>query len=178
EDPREIAGVEITARGSAVGTGGVVTKVEAAAMAAAAGVPVVLTAAENAANVPAATDVGTWVAPAPRRDAPRTLWPAPAAGMRGQVVVDDGAVRALKTGKPSLLAAGVTGVRGELEAGDPVEIADARGTVIGRGLAAYSATELTERLGLTSAELRTRFGDGHDREVIHRDDLVLTRRPG
>ncbi len=178
EDPREIAGVEITARGSAVGTGGMVTKVEAAAMAAAAGVPVVLTSAENAANVLAAKDVGTWFAPAPRRVATRRLWLAHAAGIRGQVLVDDGAVRALKTGKTSLLAAGVTGVRGEFEAGDPVEIADARGTVIGRGLVAYSATELPERLGLTSAELRTRFGDGHDREVIHRDDLVLTRRPG
>lgn len=178
EDPREIAGVEITARGSAVGTGGMVTKVEAAAMASAAGVPVVLTSAENAARVLAAEDVGTWFDPAPRRVATRRLWLAHAAGTRGQVLVDDGAVRALKTGKTSLLAAGVTGTRGEFEAGDPVEIADARGKVIGRGLVAYSATELPERLGLTSTELRTRFGDGHDREVIHRDDLVLTRRPG
>src|SRR5699024_8050017 len=82
EDPREIAGVEITARGSAVGTGGMVTKVEAAAMAAAAGVPVVLTSAENAANVLAAKDVGTWFAPAPRRVATRRLWLAHAAGIR------------------------------------------------------------------------------------------------
>src|SRR5699024_11273032 len=87
EDPREIAGIEVTARGSAVGTGGMVTKVQAAAMASAAGVPVVLTSAENAANVLAAKDVGTWFAPAPRRVATRRLWLAHAAGTRGQVLV-------------------------------------------------------------------------------------------
>ena len=44
-----------------------------------------------------------------------------------------------------------------------------------RGLVAYSADELPERMGRTSGELRERFGDGNDREVVHRDDLVVTR---
>lgn len=175
-DPGQIAGVEITAGGSAVGTGGMVTKVEAAAMASAAGVPVVLTSAENAAGVLAGKDVGTWFDPAPRRVATRRLWLAHAAGTRGQVVVDDGAVRALTTGKKSLLAAGVVAVRGEFEVGDPVEITDPLGAVIARGLVAYSASELPERMGLTSRELRRKFGEGHDREVVHRDDLVMLKR--
>lgn len=176
EDPREIAGVEITARGSAVGTGGMVTKVQAAAMASAAGVPVVLTSAENAARMLASQDVGTWFAPAPRRVATRRLWLAHAAGIQGQIVVDDGAVQAITVGKKSLLAAGVTAVRGEFEAGDPVEITDLAGNVVGRGLTAYSATEVPERLGLTSEQLREKFGDGHAREVVHRDDLVVFKR--
>lgn len=176
EDPRNIEGVEITARGSAVGTGGMVTKVQAAAMASAAGVPVVLTAAENAGAVLAGEDVGTWFAPAERRVATRRLWLAHAAGVRGQITVDDGAVRALTAGKKSLLAAGVTGVNGEFEAGDPVEIIDPRGKLIGRGLVAYSAAEIPQRLGLTSAELKEKFGEGHAREIVHRDDLVVLKR--
>lgn len=176
EDPRSIEGVEITARGSAVGTGGMVTKVQAAAMASAAGVPVVLTAAENAGAVLAGEDVGTWFAPAERRVATRRLWLAHAAGVRGQITVDDGAVRALTAGKKSLLAAGVTGVSGEFEAGDPVEILGPNGRLIGRGLVAYSAAEIPQRLGLTSAELKEKFGEGHPREIVHRDDLVVLKR--
>lgn len=175
-DPTDITDVEITARGSAVGTGGMVTKVQAAAMASAAGVPVVLTAAENVAQVFAGEDIGTWFASAPQRVGTRRLWLAHAAGIRGQVVIDDGAARAITQGKKSLLAAGVTAVKGDFEAGDPVEITTVSGGVIGRGLVAYSSTELPKRLGLTSAELRQRFGDGHDREVVHRDDLVVFRR--
>lgn len=175
-DPSEIAGVEITARGSAIGTGGMVTKVEAAAMASAAGVPVVLTSAENVGAVLAGEDVGTWFAPGPRRVATRRLWLAHAAGIRGQLIIDDGAVRALRTGKSSLLAAGVTSVSGDFEAGDPVEITDTAGAVIARGLVAYSSQEIPERLGLTSDQLRERFGDGHAREFVHRDDLVVFSR--
>src|SRR5699024_3804780 len=153
DDPREIAGVEITARGSAVGTGGMVTKVHAAAMASAAGVPVVLTSAENAADVLASKDVGTWFDPAPRRVATRRLWLAHAAGIQGQIIVADGAVQAIIVGKKSLLAAGVMAVRVEFEAGDPVEILNLRGDVVARGLTAYSSAEVPERLGLTREQL-------------------------
>ncbi|MPV51191.1 glutamate 5-kinase [Pseudactinotalea sp. HY160] len=174
-DPAEIAGVEITARGSAVGTGGMVTKVEAAAIASAAGVPVVLTSAENAAAALDGADVGTWFAPAPRRVQTRRLWIAHAADVRGRLTLDDGAVRAITAGKKSLLAAGVVAVAGEFEAGDPVELADLTGHVVARGLVAYSSEELPDRLGRTSEQLRAAFGDGHDREVVHRDDLVVLR---
>lgn len=175
-DPHQISGVEVTARGSSVGTGGMVTKVEAAAMASAAGVPVILTSAQNVAKVFAGDDVGTWFASVPKRVGTRRLWLAHAAGIRGQIVVDHGAAKAITEGKKSLLAAGVTSVQGEFESGDPVEITDSSGRVIGRGLVAYSATELPQRLGLTSAQLRQRFGDGHDREVVHRDDLVIFKQ--
>lgn len=172
-NPHQIEGVEITARGSSVGTGGMVTKVQAAAMASGAGIPVLLTAAEKVANALAGKDVGTWFSSAKRRVATRRLWLAHAAGVSGQITIDEGAVRALTAGKKSLLAAGVTDVSGEFEPGDVVEIIDVHGTIIGRGLTAYSAQEIPERLGLTSTQLRQKFGDGHDREVVHRDDLVV-----
>ncbi len=176
EHPDELAGLEVTASGSHVGTGGMLTKVAAATVASGAGVPVVLTRADTLGAALAGEDVGTWFAPAARRATTRRLWLAHAADTRGRVALDAGAVRAITHGKKSLLAAGVTGVEGTFEAGDPVELVGPDGVVVARGLVAYSSDELPERLGRSSEELRRIFGDGHDREVVHRDDLVLTRR--
>lgn len=176
DDVARLADLEITASGSHVGTGGMVTKVDAASIASGAGVPVVLARADALGAALAGEDVGTWFAPAQRRVTSRRLWLAHAADTRGRVVVDAGAVRALTHGKRSLLAAGVTGVEGVFEAGDPIEVAGPDGVVVARGLTSYSSEELPSRLGLTSAALRERFGDGHDREVVHRDDLVVVRR--
>lgn len=173
--PEDLEGLEITEPGSRVGTGGMVTKVEAARIATAAGVPVVLTSAVNVAPALAGEAVGTWFAPTGRRIRSRRLWLAHAANTRGTIYLDDGAVRAITEGKKSLLAAGVTGAEGNFETGDPVELARRDGTVVARGLVAYSAAELPERIGQTSQQLRATFGDGNDREVVHRDDLVPVR---
>jgi glutamate 5-kinase len=174
EDPDDLSDVEITASGSHVGTGGMVTKVDAAAIASGAGVPVVLTRADTLGAALAGEDVGTWFTPASRRVTSRRLWLAHAADTQGRVIVDAGAVRAITHGKRSLLAAGVSGVEGTFEAGDPVEISGPDGVVVARGLVSYSSDEMPARLGLSSDRLRELFGD--DREVVHRDDLVLTRR--
>lgn len=176
EHPDELRELEVTATGSHIGTGGMVTKVAAATIASGAGVPVVLTRSDTLGAALAGEDVGTWFTPAARRATTRRLWLAHAADTRGRVVLDAGAVRAITHGKKSLLAAGVTGVEGTFEAGDPVELVGPDGGVVARGLVAYSSDELPQRLGRSSDELRTLFGDGHAREVVHRDDLVLTRR--
>ncbi|MBK5250381.1 MAG: glutamate 5-kinase, partial [Actinomycetales bacterium] len=175
DGPQDVEGIEVTSGGSTVGTGGMVTKLDAAAIASGSGVPVVLTSAANAAAALAGEDVGTWFSSTGRRIQTRRLWLAHAAHTRGRVVLDDGAVRAITQGKKSLLAAGIVGVEGDFEAGDPVELSGPDGVVVARGLVAYSADELPERMGRTSGELRERFGDGNDREVVHRDDLVVTR---
>ena len=176
-DAGDLDGLEITAPGSRLGTGGMVTKVEAARIATGSGIPVLLTGAEKVAAALDGADVGTWFAPTGRRIRSRRLWLAHAAHTRGRVILDDGAVRAITVGKKSLLAAGVTGVEGDFEVGDPVDLVDTRGVVVARGLVAYSAEELPERMGRTSAQLRDSFGDGNDREVVHRDDLVAVREP-
>ncbi|TDE89700.1 glutamate 5-kinase [Occultella glacieicola] len=175
DSPADLDGIELTAKGSHVGTGGMVTKVEAAQIAVGSGVPVILTSAANAAAALAGDDVGTWFAATGRRIRTRRLWLAHAAHTRGRLIIDEGAVRAVTVGKKSLLAAGLIGVEGTFQAGDPVEIGAADGTVVARGLVAYAAEELPERMGATSAQLRERFGDGNDREVVHRDDLVQVR---
>lgn len=174
--PRDLEGVDVSARGSRVGTGGMVTKLESVAIATASGVPVVLTSAEQAAPALDGADVGTWFAATGRRTSTRLLWLAYAARTHGRLIVDEGAVRAVVDGRKSLLPAGVTAVEGDFEAGDPVEVVGPDGAVVARGLVAYSSQEAPELLGRSTADLRADLGKGWDRELVHRDDMVLVRR--
>lgn len=174
--PRDLEGVDVSARGARVGTGGMVTKLESVAIATASGIPVVLTSAAQVAPALAGEDVGTWFAATGRRASTRLLWLAYAARTHGRLVLDDGAVRAVVERGTSLLPAGVTAVEGEFEAGDPVELVAADGTVVARGLVGYSSQEAPALLGRTTQDLRADLGEGYDRELVHRDDLVLTRR--
>lgn len=171
--PEDLAGLRISARGGAVGSGGMVSKVDSATIASGAGIPVVVTSAENAGAVLAGKDVGTWFEPAARRTNARRLWLAHAAHTTGSVTVDAGAAHAITAGKKSLLAAGVESVTGDFDAGEPIEVVGPSGRVVARGLAAYSAAELPGRLGRTSVELRAEFGADGARAVVHRDDLVV-----
>ena len=174
--PADLDGIEVAGRGSAVGTGGMVTKLESVAIATQSGIPVVLTSAERAAAALAGEDVGTWFAATGRRTSIRLLWLAHAARPRGRLVLDAGAVRAVVERRTSLLPAGVTGVEGEFESGDPVELVGPDGVAVGRGLVAYASDEVPGLLGKSTAVLRAELGPGYDRELVHRDDLVLVRR--
>jgi glutamate 5-kinase len=137
---------------------------------------VVLTCAANAGAALAGEDVGTWFAATGRRTSIRLLWLAHAARTRGRLTVDAGAVRALSERGTSLLPAGVTGLAGEFAAGDPVEVVGPDGAVVARGLVAYDSDEVPALLGRSTKELRAELGPGYDRELIHRDDLVLVRK--
>jgi glutamate 5-kinase len=158
---------------SAIGTGGMITKVEAARIATGAGIPVLLTSAPQAAAALAGDDVGTRFHPTGRRRPTRLLWLAHASDTKGAVHLDAGAVRALTLRKASLLAAGITSVSGVFAAGDPVDLVDPDGTVIARGIANYDSGELPELLGRSTHELAAALGAGYEREVVHRDDLML-----
>ena len=172
----DLEGIEVTNGGSAIGTGGMLTKLDSVAIATGSGIPVVLTSAEQAAQALAGAEVGTWFTATGRKRSTRMLWLAHAARTHGRLVLDDGAVRAVKGGRASLLPAGVTAVEGDFDAGDPVELAGLDGQVVARGLVAYSAEELPGLLGRSTSALRAELGPGYDREVVHRDDLVLVRK--
>ncbi|RNL71095.1 glutamate 5-kinase [Streptomyces sp. I6] len=172
--PADLAGVEIGSAGKAgVGTGGMVTKVEAARIAAAAGVPVVLTSASRAADALAGRDTGTYFRHTGRRSADRLLWLAHASTPQGALTLDDGAVRAVVEGRKSLLPAGIASVDGEFTAGDPVELRDAEGRAVARGLVNYDSRELPLLLGRSTRDLARELGPAYEREVVHRDDLVV-----
>ena len=174
--PADLDGIEVSGRGSGIGTGGMVTKLESVAIATGTGIPVVLTSAEQAGAALAGQDVGTWFAATGRRSPIRLLWLAHAARPRGRLVLDEGAVRAVVERRMSLLPAGVTAVHGEFEPGDPVEIVGPDGVAVGRGLVAYASDEVPGLLGKSTTALRAELGPGYDRELVHRDDLVLVRR--
>jgi glutamate 5-kinase len=172
----DLQGINIaTPSKSKIGTGGMVTKVEAARIATGFGISVVLTSAGNAGAALAGDDeVGTLFRAVAKRPAARLFWLAHATAPRGRLHLDPGAVAAVVARRKSLLPAGITAVDGSFSAGDPVDLVDAdSGTAVARGLVNYDAVELPALLGRSTPELAATLGPGYEREVVHRDDLVL-----
>ncbi len=173
----DLQDVRIGKTGSAgIGTGGMQTKVEAARIATGAGIPVVLTSAEQADAALKGDQVGTMFHPTGRRRPTRLLWLAHATEPKGRIFLDDGAVRALTERRASLLPAGITRVAGSFVGGDPVDLVDKDGAPIARGLVNYDSDELPDLLGRSTRDLARELGASYEREVVHRDDLVLLRR--
>jgi glutamate 5-kinase len=174
----DLVDVAVTGRGSGLGTGGMETKLEAARIATGAGIPVVLASAQRAFEVLAGDPIGTVFLPTGRRRPTRLLWLAHATEPRGTLVLDEGAVRAIVERRASLLAAGICGVTGKFVAGDPVDLVGPDGTAVARGLVNFDAAEIPSLLGRSSRELKRELGAAYEREVVHRDDLVLLEGGG
>jgi glutamate 5-kinase len=172
--PQDLDGIKAGRAGaSGVGTGGMATKVDSALIATQAGIPTVLTAAGCAAQALAGEETGTYFAPTGQRPATRLLWLAHAAVAQGTLTLDAGAVAAVVQRRASLLPAGITGVDGTFEAGDPVSLAGEDGAVVARGLVNYDAAEIPGLMGRSTRWLASRLGAEYEREVVHRDDLVI-----
>ncbi len=169
----DLDGVQIGGTGTAIGSGGMVTKVEAAGIAGAAGVPTVLTRLPEAARALAGEDVGTVFAPVATTKASRKRWLAHATTARGALVLDEGAVAAVTTRRKSLLPAGITSVSGQFVEGDPVDLVTVDGAVVARGLSNFSSADLPRLLGRSTRELASELGAYYEREVVHRDYLVV-----
>lgn len=170
----ELASVRVGKAGPAgLGTGGMQTKLDAARIATGAGIPVVLTAAGQVGPALAGDPVGTIFHATGKRRPTRLLWLAHATEPVGTLLLDPGAVAAVTQRRASLLAAGVTGVQGTFHAGDPVAIAGPDGVPVARGLVNFDSEELPALLGRSSQELKRELGAAYEREVVHRDDLVL-----
>ncbi|MGH3281609.1 MAG: PUA domain-containing protein, partial [Trebonia sp.] len=159
--------------GSGLGRGGMSTKVDSALIATAAGIPTVVASARDARQALAGEKTGTYFAPTGRRQRARLLWLAHAAVARGTLKLDDGAVEAVTVRRASLLPAGITGVAGTFEAGDPVDLTNGEGKTVARGLVNYEARELPSLLGHSTRWLAAKLGPEYEREVVHRDDLVI-----
>jgi glutamate 5-kinase len=170
----DLSGVRVgRSSGAGLGTGGMRTKLEAARIATGAGIPVVLAAAERADEALAGAPVGTYFHAESRRRPTRLLWLAHATEPHGVLLLDAGAVRAVTERRASLLAAGLTGSTGTFAAGDPVDLAGPDGVPVARGLVNFDSSEIPSLVGRTSADLRRELGTAYEREVVHRDDLVL-----
>jgi glutamate 5-kinase len=159
--------------GSAVGSGGMVSKLAAAKIAAWSGVPTLIADAARPGVLGAALEsrpgVGTFFRARQRRLSARKLWIAFALAPSGRLLVDDGCRRALVEGRSSLLPAGVVGVEGRFEEDDAVEIAGADGSVFAKGLVRHGSDHIASWAGRRTSELP----EGATHEVVHRDDLVV-----
>jgi len=161
-------------KGQGPGTGGMATKVDAAMIASAAGIATVVADADSARAALAGEPTGTYFpAVSGRRPAARLLWLKHAAVARGSLRLDAGAVEAIVARHASLLPAGITGVEGTFDAGDPVNLRDESGRTIARGLVNYDAAEIPGLMGRSTRWLASRLGQEYEREVVHRDDLVI-----
>ncbi|HNR21555.1 MAG TPA: glutamate 5-kinase [Steroidobacteraceae bacterium] len=162
-----------TAR-SDFGTGGMATKVAAARIAVSAGAHLCIAAGahrhplrriERGARC-------TWFFPQGNPRTARQQWIAGSLRPKGAILIDEGALRALRSGK-SLLPAGVTGVRGRFDRGDSVSVITPDGQEFARGIAAYADGDVTRIMGRKSRELAELLGYRGRDEMIHRDDLVV-----
>ncbi|HEY8585316.1 MAG TPA: glutamate 5-kinase [Rhodanobacter sp.] len=166
--------------GSVSGTGGMRTKLQAAAKAAAAGIPTVLFSGRETATVQALRRGkfrGTVIAAAASRMHARKYWLKHAPAAPGCIRVDAGAADALAGGRVSLLPGGVVAADGDFHRGDLVEIVGVDGTPVARGLTQYGATEVRRVAGRHSREIDGVLGYSYGAEVVHRDDLITLSHP-
>jgi glutamate 5-kinase len=170
----ELEGLDIGHETSPLGSGGMRSKVVAAEMATAAGIPTVIASGLETGVIPAAAakrPVGTRFAAREGRYSSFKLWLKYAKPVRGRVLVDAGAARALREGGTSLLPVGVVDVAGDFDAGDAVEVAH-DGEAVGKGICNYSAAELRTVRGLKSSDVREVLPRASE-EAVHRDYFVL-----
>jgi len=166
-------------RGSAWGTGGMVTKISAARIATAAGVRTVITEGRFPQNIEAILQgetIGTHFEAQSRPTSARKRWIVHGIVPSGKLYLDAGAVNAItKLGK-SLLAAGITRIEGDFSSQAAVSLCNASGEEIARGIVNYDSTELQQIQGLHSEEIPTVLGYVGADTVIHRDNLALNRK--
>jgi glutamate 5-kinase len=161
---------------SGLGTGGMVTKIEAAKLATASGVTVVIADGRLPSiveRVAGGEAIGTKFLPVKTRLDSRERWMLSGLSTKGKLVVDAGAATALRKYPRSLLAAGIKAVEGSFQRGDIVDIYDVLGVKVGCGICNYAADELNSIKGKHSDEIGKKLGQCSAPEVVHRNNLVM-----
>ncbi len=175
EQLQELA-VQTGGSGSGWGTGGMITKIEAARIATAAGVRTVITDGKwpkNIEKILNGESIGTQFQPQPRPVNARKHWISNVLVPAGKLYLDMGAVKAIYELGKSLLAAGITKLEGNFNSSDAVQLCDAEGKEIARGLVNYSSAELQKIRGCRSEKIPDILGYVGAETVVHRDNLVI-----
>ena len=162
--------------GSNVGTGGMLTKILAAKRAASSGAHTIIASGREAdvlGRLSAGEAIGTHLQAAQMKTLAKKQWLADHLRTGGKLVLDDGAVKVLKTDGKSLLPIGVVEVQGQFERGDVVACVNAAGTEIARGIVNYNSQEALKIMRKASSEIEKILGYVEESELIHRDNLVL-----
>ena len=164
------------ASGTQRGRGGMTTKVRAAKLATSWGVAVAIAGGRTPNVLPrlaVGESVGTFFPPGHAKTDSRKRWLLSGLSARGELVVDNGAAGALRTGGKSLLPAGVRDARGDFQRGDIVTIQDASGRQVGYGIVNYDAAEVLAIKGAKSSRISELLGHSFGDEVVHRNNLVV-----
>jgi glutamate 5-kinase len=173
---REIEEIAGAASGSARGTGGMVTKLQAAKLATGGGSDVFIASGHERnvlCRLATGEHVGTMLPARTSRMESRKRWMLSGLATKGCIIVDPGAARALLERKKSLLAAGVSDVQGTFKRGDAVSICPPDGAAFACGISNYSADELAQIRGVRSDQIAATLGYHYGSEVVHRNNLVL-----
>ncbi|MEM6836743.1 MAG: glutamate 5-kinase [Cyanobacteria bacterium P01_C01_bin.120] len=169
--------VKIGDRGSQWGTGGMLTKIEAARIAANAGVRTVITDGQHPdklVKILAGESLGTQFSPKRTVANARKRWIAQSLIPAGKLYLDAGAVKAIQQSGKSLLPAGIIEIEGEFEPRSAVQLCDRHGSEIARGIVNYSDGDLVKIMGRQSDEIPQILGYDSGDTVVHRDNLVIS----
>jgi glutamate 5-kinase len=164
--------------GSSISKGGMASKLEAARIATAAGENVIIASGRQPgilARILAGQPVGTLLLAQGQTVSSRKRWIGFTVQPRGRLLLDDGAVRAVQSQGRSLLPIGIVSSEGDFQKGDVVAICDKSGSQFARGLTNYSSAEITRIQGLNSSQLAATLSHSPYDEVVHRNNLALTR---
>jgi glutamate 5-kinase len=161
---------------SEVSVGGMATKIQAARLATSGGTDMVIADGKEPdvlVRVARGEEMGTYFPAATNRMESRRRWMLAGLSLKGDIVVDEGAAKALRDRKTSLLPAGVSDIRGTFKRGDAVAIVDAEGQRIACGITNYAAADIDRIKGLRSDRIEGVLGHQYGSEVMHRDNMVL-----
>jgi glutamate 5-kinase len=164
--------------GSSLGRGGMITKILAAKRAAGSGASTVIAwgrEPDALLRLTQGESIGTLLIAPTQKNQARKQWMADHLQLRGAVTVDAGAVHQLRAGGKSLLPIGMTAVEGDFSRGDVIAVRDPEGLEIARGLANYASTEARLICRKPSGEFEKLLGYAAEPEMVHRDNMVLTR---
>jgi len=173
--------IEAAATGdtSSAGTGGMKSKVQAAKKVTAIGIPCIIAPGKKKkvlTGIMEGKEIGTLFLPMADRLNSKKYWIAFTLHPRGRLIIDDGAKKALLEKGKSLLPTGVIDVEGDFDLGDPVSCVDGEGTILAKGLVNYNSSEIRKIKGLKTSQITQALGHKDYDEVIHRDNLVITRQ--
>jgi len=164
--------------GSSIGKGGMITKILAAKRAAGSGASTVIAWGREPDALVRLTQgeaIGTLLVAQTQKQQARKQWIADHLQLRGSVTIDDGAVSKLKSDGSSLLPIGMTGVDGDFSRGEVIAILDGQGQEVARGLANYAAAEARLLCRKPSSQMAELLGYAAEPEMVHRDNLVLSK---
>lgn len=173
--------IEAAATGdtSSAGTGGMKSKIQAAKKVTAIGIPCIIAPGKKKnvlTDIIAGKEIGTLFLPMADRLNSKKYWIAFTLRTHGKLIIDEGAKKALLEKGKSLLPSGIIEVEGDFNLGDPVVCVDRKGVILAKGLVNFSSAEISKIKGLKTSQISQVLGHKDYDEVIHRDNLAITKQ--